>query len=288
MARNGSGTFTPIITYVTSTRALAADLNSSFSDVATALTGSLAIDGQSTMTGQFKAADGSISAPGIGFGSDGNTGFYRSASGVIRASLDGTNSFTMTATGVSVAGTFSVTGAVTGINQVQTGSITEWGGTIASIPSGYLFCNGAAVSRTTYAALFAAIGTTHGAGDGSTTFNLPERRNVFPIGANSDVSSVPNTNITGSNTKTGGTKDAINVSHTHTASVTDPGHNHTTAVVGINVGSAYSDQERSTPSGSVTSSTATTGITVGISTEGSSGTNQNLPPYTAAVYMIKT
>jgi phage-related tail fiber protein len=42
-----------------------------------------------------------------------------------------------------------------------------------TLPSGYLLCNGAAVSRTTYAALFAVIGTTYGAGDGSTTFNLP-------------------------------------------------------------------------------------------------------------------
>ena len=42
-----------------------------------------------------------------------------------------------------------------------------------TLPTGYLLCNGAAVSRTTYAALFAVIGTTYGAGNGSTTFNLP-------------------------------------------------------------------------------------------------------------------
>jgi phage-related tail fiber protein len=46
-------------------------------------------------------------------------------------------------------------------------------------PSGWLKANGAAVSRTTYAALFAAIGTTFGAGDGSTTFNLPDLRAEF-------------------------------------------------------------------------------------------------------------
>lgn len=46
-------------------------------------------------------------------------------------------------------------------------------------PTGYLKANGAAVSRTTYAALFAAIGTTYGAGDGSTTFNLPDLRGEF-------------------------------------------------------------------------------------------------------------
>lgn len=49
----------------------------------------------------------------------------------------------------------------------------------SSAPTGYLKCNGAAVSRTTYAALFAAIGTTFGVGDGSTTFNVPELRGEF-------------------------------------------------------------------------------------------------------------
>lgn len=48
-----------------------------------------------------------------------------------------------------------------------------------SAPSGFLKCNGAAVSRTTYSQLFAAIGTTYGSGDGSTTFNLPEMRGEF-------------------------------------------------------------------------------------------------------------
>lgn len=50
---------------------------------------------------------------------------------------------------------------------------------MSSAPAGYLKCNGAAVSRTTYAALFTAIGTTFGAGDGSTTFNVPELRGEF-------------------------------------------------------------------------------------------------------------
>lgn len=53
----------------------------------------------------------------------------------------------------------------------------------SSIPTGWLECDGSAVSRTTYAALFAAISTTWGAGDGSTTFNLPDFRDRVPIGA---------------------------------------------------------------------------------------------------------
>lgn len=53
---------------------------------------------------------------------------------------------------------------------------------VATIPSGYLECNGAAVSRTTYAALFAIIGTQYGAGDGSSTFNIPDLRGEFVRG----------------------------------------------------------------------------------------------------------
>ena len=52
----------------------------------------------------------------------------------------------------------------------------------STAPNGYLKCNGALVSRTTYAALFAAIGTTFGAGDGSTTFKLPDLRGYFVRG----------------------------------------------------------------------------------------------------------
>lgn len=52
----------------------------------------------------------------------------------------------------------------------------------SAAPSGWLLCNGAAVSRTTYAALFGAIGTAFGAGDGSSTFNLPDMRDRVPLG----------------------------------------------------------------------------------------------------------
>ena len=52
-------------------------------------------------------------------------------------------------------------------------------------PSGWLICDGAAVSRTTYADLFAVIGTTYGAGDSSTTFNLPDFQGRAPVGKSS-------------------------------------------------------------------------------------------------------
>ena len=53
----------------------------------------------------------------------------------------------------------------------------------ATAPSGWLLCDGSAISRTKYPGLFTALGTTYGTGDGSTTFNLPDMRGVFPRGA---------------------------------------------------------------------------------------------------------
>lgn len=65
-------------------------------------------------------------------------------------------------------------------NQEPVGVIKEYAG--SSAPSGYLECNGAAVSRVTYSTLFGVIGVTYGAGDGVTTFNLPDLRGVFVRG----------------------------------------------------------------------------------------------------------
>lgn len=67
------------------------------------------------------------------------------------------------------------------VMSVPTGSAINFFGAIA--PEGWLFCDGAEISRTTYAALFAAIGTVYGVGDGSTTFNLPDMRGRAAVGA---------------------------------------------------------------------------------------------------------
>jgi microcystin-dependent protein len=67
-----------------------------------------------------------------------------------------------------------------GIPQMPTGTILAYGS--ITVPDGYLRCNDQAVSRTTYAALFAIIGTTYGVGDGSSTFNVPDLRDRAPYG----------------------------------------------------------------------------------------------------------
>lgn len=66
------------------------------------------------------------------------------------------------------------------------GTVIAFAGNPSSAPSGYLLCNGAAVSRTTYAKLFEAIGTTYGTGNGSTTFNLPDLTGRFIQGYDND------------------------------------------------------------------------------------------------------
>jgi microcystin-dependent protein len=68
---------------------------------------------------------------------------------------------------------------LTDIQGVNTGIIIPW--TSTSVPSGFLECTGAAVSRSTYSALFAVVGTTYGAGDGSTTFDLPDLQDAVVV-----------------------------------------------------------------------------------------------------------
>ena len=167
----------------------------------------------------------------------------------------------------------------TSLSAFASGMLMMW--TTGTAPTGWLLCNGAAVSRTTYSALFAIVGTTFGIGDGSTTFNLPDYRDRMPIGAGTTYS------IAG----TGGSKDAIIVSHTHTAtsSVTDSGHSHVMPAAATSVGSGIGGGG-SGYYGDRSTNTATTGISVSttVSSAGSSGTNANLPPYIGIQFIIKT
>jgi microcystin-dependent protein len=154
------------------------------------------------------------------------------------------------------------------------GSILMWPTT--SAPTGYLICDGSAVSRTTYSTLYAVISTTFGVGDGSTTFNLPNYTNRMPYGTTIGA--------------TGGSADAVVVSHTHTATVTDPGHFHNTNYNFATYAGGGSSGANNT-FGSVNNpqtDTKTTGISVANSTTGVSGTNANLPPYLGINFIIKT
>ena len=104
---------------------------------------------------------------GVGFDEDGNS--YTYAPAPVTESNDN-----------SIATTKWVRDLL--LSAVPTGTILPFAG--KTVPSGFLSCNKANVSRTTYAKLFSIIGTTYGSGDGSTTFTLPDYRNRFVMGAN--------------------------------------------------------------------------------------------------------
>ncbi len=186
---------------------------------------------------------------------------------------------------------------------VPPGVVTQFGG--ATAPSGYLLCDGTAYSRTTYANLFAAIGSTFGAGDGSTTFAVPNLTGKVAIGL------LPNDANLGTLGQTGGSVSTVlstsNLpSHTHT--ITDPGHNHAltdpahshvtlyppskTASTGS---VAYQQPVNVTGSTSITSNASTTGITLAAASTGitlgmTGGSTPvvTLPPYLVVNYIIKT
>ena len=155
-----------------------------------------------------------------------------------------------------------------------TGEIKMW--PTSSAPTGFLLCNGTAVSRTIYADLFAVISTTFGSGDGSTTFNLPNFKNRMPIGAG-DLYSVAGT---------GGSKDAIVVSHTHT--VTDPGHVHAANVYQNGYDNYQGRFSADSWNGASTLNTNSSTTGISIDSTGSSATNANLPPYLSVYFIIKT
>jgi microcystin-dependent protein len=160
---------------------------------------------------------------------------------------------------------------------VPTGALLPFGG--AAAPSGYLMCDGSVVSRTTYADLFVAIGTTFGAGDGSTTFGIPDLRQKFPLGKAAS----------GTGNVLGGTGGAID--HTHS------GGNHTHDSViprdwsgGTQAsGTAVPDGRLLACDGAVlnlTSVDADKTVTSGNPTASTTGTAN--PPFIALNFIIKT
>ena len=141
---------------------------------------------------------------------------------------------------------------------LPTGMILLWSGAVGSIPTGYYLCDG--------------------------NNGTPDLRDRFLVGAGNTYSV----------NQTGGSADAIVVSHTHTATststVTDPGHNHTVASASSPPNNAGGNAVFGPTTN--TTSTATTGITVATATtnatSGTSGTGANLPPYYALAYIMKS
>lgn len=180
----------------------------------------------------------------------------------------------------------------------------------SSAPTGYLVCNGTAVSRTTYSALFAITSTTYGVGDGSTTFNLPDLRTRVPVGKNASGTFTTLGATGGAETHTLLTAEipshthTTNIAHGHASTLAAPAHTHSipnaTVVPGgvtantIESWTTSNGVTRTVTSGAASATVLTGAITaLGATTTASTGTgndgaHNNLQPYIVLNFIIKT
>ena len=177
---------------------------------------------------------------------------------------------------------------LTGIQGVNTGIVVPWGD--STVPSGFLECDGTAVSRTTYADLFAVIGTTYGSGDGSTTFNVPDLTDRLIVGK-SPTKALASTG--GANTVAGAGNITGNTGNTTLGTPTIASHTHsgfTTATGGV---------QKQSGSGATTPDDGQ--ATGNINNAGGGGAHSHpaaftftgnatsvLQPYSTVMYIIKT
>jgi len=173
-------------------------------------------------------------------------------------------------------------GSITGLAGLNTGLIIPWSTTTA--PSGFLECDGTAVSRSTYATLFAVIGTTYGVGNGSTTFNLPDLTDKTVVSRSTPNSkSLAQTGGANTVTPTGNIAGSTGSTTLTTAQI--PSHTHSGAGGSVGVCS------RCSPAGMQ----MTTGATGGgqshdhtLSANFAGTANSVLQPYLVLMYIIKT
>lgn len=158
------------------------------------------------------------------------------------------------------------------------GSMLPFAGSAA--PVGWLLCYGQAISRSTYSALFTAIGTTYGAGDGSTTFNLPDLRGRVVAGKD-DMGGTAANRLT--SPVAGSTLGATGGAQSHTLTTTEmPSHSHSkTAWNGSAGGSTVFSNGTTTEAG-------TTVISPFVDATGGGGAHNNVQPTIVANYIIKT
>jgi len=180
------------------------------------------------------------------------------------------------------------------VGGIPTATVVPW--TDSSVPTGFLECNGSAVSRSTYSALFAVIGTTYGAGNGSTTFNLPDLQDEVVVGKSGTkaLASTGGANTVASSGSVSGTigDTALTIAqlpaHTHnpvTITSSVPGSDNPTGSGGLETATV-------TPGSNLTGTTSSTGSgdthTHSFSGTFSGSATSVVQPYLALIYIIKT
>jgi microcystin-dependent protein len=192
----------------------------------------------------------------------------------------------------------SVTGIPIGTQMAYAGS---------AAPAGWLLCYGQAISRTTYAALFAIIGVAYGSGDGSSTFNLPDKRGRVSIGKDDMGGSAANritvavSGLNGTTLGAGGGdqnayQDILTAASTAVTAINDPGHLHPLAMGhgqntgpgGSTFGAAFTNDGYTENSNTATTGvSATTSVSTSV-TSSSTGTSQNVQPSEIDSWIIYT
>lgn len=239
--------------------------------------GVVSIEGNNVVTNTSSPTLGTVTTTGnIELGNASDTTLARVSAGVV--SIEGNNIITANNDVTSLAAAtankdkYLHSNASTGALEwstvssgaaIPSGTVLPYAG--SSAPTGYLLADGSAVSRTTYADLYAIVGTTYGSGDGSTTFNVPDLRANVPVGYKAS-----DTNF--------GTLGGKGGETTHTLTTTEmPAHTHT-----IDMGSNTSGITAIARIGYSASFTETT------SSVGGGGAHNNLQPYITLNYIIKT
>lgn len=156
-------------------------------------------------------------------------------------------------------------------NKTPAGCVMPYAG--RNTPNGWLPCDGSLVSREEYSTLFAAIGTTYGAGDGSTTFALPNLQGRFPLG----VSGSHALGSTGGSEKVALTVNEI-PAHKHSVSLTRGSADND--VYGLTASEAYR--------GNVLVTIGGTSVVLYTGNTGGGGSHNNMPPFITLNYIIST
>ena len=173
---------------------------------------------------------------------------------------------------------------LTGIEGIPTATIVPWSS--ASVPTGFLECNGQTVSRSTYSALFAIIGTTYGAGDGSSTFLVPDLQNNVAVGKsnNKALASTGGANTVASTGNVGGSTANATLSTAQLASHSHPGGGNPSGAVR---GNPMGYSAAVTP-GNTGNTGSGQGHSHNMSANFSGDATSVLQPYLTVIYIIKT